>query len=102
MEHTAPAVGYYKVWTTDARVQPDRDTYRGPERLRLRPEDAITQWIFTFTRETHDATRARAFTRAAKLCDELGLPAGCAQFAPTEDLDIYSIRVDANVKARRS
>lgn len=96
------AVGYYKVVTTDERVARDPETHRGPLRPLHVPPDAYrasalqderrtTQWIYTFTRDTHDAVRARAFAKAERVLEQIG--SGRIHLQEMEQIDTYAIRV---------
>lgn len=90
-------VGYYKVWTTDLVGTAPHDAYRGPAR-RLPREGRegtdtkrIVQWIYPFSRESHDLVRETAFRKAAAVAQ--AIPRAVTAFAPLEQLDTYAIRV---------
>lgn len=99
-------VGYYKVWTTGfVGLTPPEGAHVGPEPRREAPAssadamvdrslDRIMQWIFPFSRATHDAVRIQAFAKADAI--KAAIPRAVIKFSPLEQLDTYAIRVDAD------
>jgi hypothetical protein len=102
MDHTNTIVGYYKVWTTELAGS-HVDAHQGPrDRLDPRASDSafasgdvdtrkITQWIFPFSRVSHDIVRIQAFAKADAV--KATLSRGVIEFSTMDQLDTYALRV---------